>query len=301
MTEYRAHFDAEVEFTNGGRLTAEGFRLDLPGPDLSSEQIAELFVRHLGLALVGNVQLRSLQIIEEAHRGSRGITAASAPNSRGQLVDLSHTISAGLVTCPGIPEPAIRPYLTREESRSHYAAGTEFEIDIITLASNTGTYLDTPYHRYADGADLADLELETLVDLQLELFRLTDSTERRIPATAFYDRDVTGAAVLLHTGWDRHFGTPEYAKGAPYLTAEAAAYLIQAGAVLVGIDSINIDDAETSRERPAHSQFLAAGIHVVEHLTNLAAVPPTGARFTAVPPKVRQFGTFPVRAFARLP
>ena len=293
MTEYRAHFDAEVQFTNSGRLTAEGFRLDLPGPDLSSEQIAELFVRHLGLALVGNVQLRSLQIIEEAHRGSRGITAASAPNSRGRLVDLSHTISAGLVTCPGVPEPAIRPYLTREESRSHYAAGTEFEIDMITLASNTGTYLDTPYHRYADGADLADLELETLVDLQLELFRLTDSTERRIPATAFYDREVTGAAVLLHTGWDRHFGTPEYAKGAPYL--------IQAGAVLVGIDSINIDDAETSRERPAHSQFLAAGIHVVEHLTNLAAVPPTGARFTAVPPKVRQFGTFPVRAFARLP
>jgi arylformamidase len=301
VTEYRAHFDAEVEFTNGGRLTAEGFRLDLPGLDLSSEQIAELFIRHLGLALVGSVQLRSLQIIEEAHKGSRGIAAASAPNSRGQLVDLSHTISAGLVTYPGIPEPVIRPHLTREESRSHYAEGTEFEIDIISLASNTGTYLDTPYHRYADGADLADLELETLVDLPLELFRLTDSTERRIPATAFYDRDVTGAAVLLHTGWDRHFGTPAYAKGAPYLTGEAAAYLIQAGAVLVGIDSINIDDAETSRERPAHSQFLGAGIHVVEHLTNLAAVPPTGARFTAVPPKVRQFGTFPVRAFARLP
>jgi arylformamidase len=214
VTEYRAHFDAEVEFTNGGRLTAEGFRLDLPGLDLSSEQIAELFIRHLGLALVGSVQLRSLQIIEEAHKGSRGIAAASAPNSRGQLVDLSHTISAGLVTYPGIPEPVIRPHLTREESRSHYAEGTEFEIDIISLASNTGTYLDTPYHRYADGADLADLELETLVDLPLELFRLTDSTERRIPATAFYDRDVTGAAVLLHTGWDRHFGTPAYAKGA---------------------------------------------------------------------------------------
>jgi kynurenine formamidase len=116
----------------------------------------------------------------------------------------------------------------------------------------------------------------------------------------FYDRDLRGAAVLVHTGWDRHFGTPAYAAGAPFLGAAAAAYLIKAGAVLVGIDSINIDDAETSRERPAHTQLLAAGVHIVEHLTNLAALPPTGARFTAVPPKVREFGSFPVRAYARL-
>jgi kynurenine formamidase len=216
-------------------------------------------------------------------------------------VDLSHTISAGVVTYPGIPAPTVHPHLTREGSRAHYAEGTEFAIDVITLAGNTGTYLDSPYHRYPDAADLADLELQTLVDLPLELFRLTDANERGIPATAFYDRDLNGMAGLLHTGWDRHFGTPAYATGAPYLTAEGAACLVEAGAVLVGIDSINIDDGETSRERPAHSQFLAAGIHVVEHLTNLAAVPPTGARFTAVPPKVRAFGTFPVRAFARLP
>jgi arylformamidase len=207
---------------------------------------------------------------------------------------------AGLVTYPGIPAPAINPHLTREESRSHYAEGTEFAIDVITLVGNTGTYLDSPYHRYA-GADLADLELETLVDLPLELFRFTDATKRGIPATAFFDRDVRGSAVLLHTGWDRHFGTEAYATGAPYLTGEGAAYLIEAGAVLIGIDSINIDDAETSRERPAHSQLLAAGVPVVEHLTNLGVVPPTGARFTAVPPKIRNFGSFPVRAFARLP
>jgi arylformamidase len=218
-----------------------------------------------------------------------------------QLVDLSHTISAGLLTYPGIPAPTIHPHLTREQSRSHYAEGTEFAIDIITLVGNTGTYLDTPYHRYPDGADLADLELATLVDLPLQLFGLTDAAERGIPATVFDERDLEGTAVLLYTGWDRHFGTPAYATGAPYLTAEAATYLIDAGAVLVGIDSINIDDAETSRERPAHSQLLAAGVHIVEHLTNLAAVPPTGAHFTAVPPKVRNFGTFPVRAFARLP
>jgi arylformamidase len=301
VTEYRAHFDANVEFVNGGRLTAEGFRLDLPGPDLSKEQLAELFVQHLGLALVGEVQLRSVEIVEEAHKGSRGIATTPAVTSRGKLVDLSHTITAGLVTYPGIPAPTVRPHLSREQSRSHYAKGTEFAIDVITLAGNTGTYLDSPYHRYPDGADLADLELETLVDLPLELFRLTDATERGISPAVFFDREIDGTAVLLHTGWDRHFGTPAYTTGAPYLSGEAAAYLIKAGVVLVGIDSINIDDAETSRERPAHSLLLAAGIHVVEHLTNLAAVPPSSARFTAVPPKVRSFGTFPIRAFARLP
>ena len=143
--------------------------------------------------------------------------------------------------------------------------------------------------------------METLVDLSVELFRLTDAKQRGIPAEVLYDRELQGKAVLLHTGWDRHFGTPAYTTGAPYLTGGAAAYLIKAGAVLVGIDSINIDDAETSKERPAHSQLLAAGVHVVEHLTNLASLPPSGARFTAVPPKVREFGTFPVRAYARLP
>jgi arylformamidase len=301
VTEYRAHFDAEVEFANGGRLTAEGFRLDLPDPDLSDAQIGELFVQHLGLALVSDVELRAVQIVAEPHKGSRGVATTSTTAPSGRLVDLSHTIAAGLVTYPGIPAPAINPHLTREDSRSHYAEGTEFAIDVITLAGNTGTYLDTPYHRYPGGADLADLDLETLVDLPLELFRLTDARERGIPAAVFYDRELGGKAVLLHTGWDRHFGTPAYAIGAPYLDREAAAYLIKEGAVLVGIDSINIDDAETSRERPAHSQLLAAGVHVVEHLTNLADVPPTGARFTAVPPKVLQLGTFPVRAYARLP
>jgi arylformamidase len=301
VTEYRAHFDVEVAFANGGRLTAEGFRLDLPSPDLSEDQIAQLFVQHLGLALVAAVEFRSLDIVAEPHKGSRGVAAQPTTERRGQLVDLSHIISAGLITYPGIPVPTISPHLTREQSRSHYAEGTEFAIDVITLAGNTSTYLDSPYHRYPAGADLADLSLETLVDLPMELFRLTDAKQRGIPTEVFYDRELQGKAVLLHTGWDRHFGTPAYTTGAPYLTGDAAAYLIKAGAVLVGIDSINIDDAETSKERPAHSQLLAAGVHVVEHLTNLASLPPSGARFTAVPPKVREFGTFPVRAYARLP
>jgi kynurenine formamidase len=304
MPEHRAHFDAVVEFVNGGSLTAEGFRLDLPTGEVSAEDVSRLFVQHLGLALVGAVTLSNLVIVEEAHRGSRGIEARPAASAQ-RVVDLSHVIRAGLVTYPGLPAPVITPHLTYADSRTRYAPGTEFAMDIVTMIGNTGTYLDSPYHRYEGGTDLAGLTLETLVDLPAEVFHVfdahsTDATARGIPASVFYDRDVRGAAVLIHTGWDRFFGTAEYAVGAPYLTAEASDYLRSEGAVLVGIDSLNIDDTESGGERPVHSGLLAAGIHVVEHLTNLGALPPTGARFTAAPPAFEGFGTFPVRAFATL-
>jgi kynurenine formamidase len=168
------------------------------------------------------------------------------------------------------------------------------------MIGNTGTYLDSPFHRYEGGTDLAGLSLETLVDQPAEVFHLQDSLERGIPASVFYDRSLTGTAVLLHTGWDKHFASPAYLTGSPFLTADGADYLVGQGVTLVGIDSLNIDDTESGGERPAHSALLAAGIHVVEHLTNLESLPPTGARFTAVPPKVEAFGTFPVRAFARV-
>lgn len=216
----------------------------------------------------------------------------------GRVVDLSHVIRAGLVTYPGLPAPTIAPHLTRADSRTHYAAGTEFAMDVITMIGNTGTYLDSPYHRYEGGADLAGLDLSTLVDLRAEVVHVTDAPARGIPADAFSGRDVRGAAVLVHTGWDRHFGTPAYASGAPYLTADAVAHLVAEGTALVGIDSLNVDDTESGGERPAHSGLLAAGIHVVEHLTRLGELPATGARFTAAPPAVEGFGTFPVRAFA---
>lgn len=310
MTEYRAAFDAEIDFVNGGGLRAQGFRLDLPSADLTEPQIAELLVRHLGLAMVGRVELSNLEILREAHKGSRGVAeapsdaaaASAAPTaSRGELVDLSHPIRAGLVTYPGIPAPTITPHLTREASREHYAPGTEFAIDIIAMAGNTGTYLDSPYHRYAEGGDLASLDLETLVGVPAEVFRLTDAASRGIPAEVFLDRDLAGTAVLLHTGWSRHFGAPEYAHGSPFLTEAGAQHLVEAGAAIVGIDALNIDDTESGGERPAHSILLAAGVHVVEHLTALDRVPVRGARFTAVPPRVEGFGTFPVRAFAELP
>ncbi|MFF2370848.1 cyclase family protein [Agromyces sp. NPDC058110] len=320
MTEYRAHFDAEIEFVNGGGLRADAFRLDLPTREVTEARIGELLVRHLGLTLVGSVRLTNLEIVEEAHRGSRGVSQlqdapGDAPSSKDdgaarggsllnpprELVDLSHPIRAGLVTYPGLPAPVITPHLTREASRGVYEPGTEFAMDLITMIGNTGTYLDSPFHRYADGGDLASLSLETLVGLPAEVFRLTDAASRGIPPEVFFDRELAGTAVLLHTGFDRHFGTPEYRHGSPFLTEAGARHLVDAGVALVGIDSLNIDDTESGGTRPAHSLLLEAGIHVVEHLTNLGSMPVRGARFTAVPPRVEGFGTFPVRAFAEVP
>lgn len=296
MAEYRAHFDARVEFANGGGLTAEAFRLDVPSAEVTEAEVGRLFVQHLGLALVGSVTLTDFSVVEEQHRGSRGMDAAPAGSAR-RVIDLGHVIHEGLITYPGLPTPTLTPHLTREASREKYAPGTEFAIDVITMIGNTGTYLDSPWHRYGDGADLAGLDLATLVDLRAEVFHLTD-VGRAIGPEVFYDRDVRGAAVLLHTGWDAHFGTPAYGTGSPFLTAAGVEYLVSQGATLVGIDSLNIDDTESGGERPAHTGFLAAGIHVVEHLTNLGALPPRGARVTAAPPAIRGFGTFPVRAFA---
>ncbi|WP_223626881.1 cyclase family protein [Microbacterium sp. EST19A] len=300
-TEFRAHFDFAIAFANGGSIHGEGFRLDLPREHMTADEIGVLLVAHLGLALVSDVELRDLRIVEEQHRGSRGVETAERAPGATQIIDLSHPIEAGLVTYPGLPAPTITPHLTREDSRGKYAPGTEFAMDIITMIGNTGTYIDSPFHRYAEGGDLASLDLRSLVDLPAEVFHLRDSwdDERRgIGATTLADRELRGAAVLLDTGWDRHFGTPEYGVGSPFLTEDGARFLVDAGVVLVGIDALNIDDTESGGERPAHSILLAAGVHVVEHLTGLDAVPARGARFTAAPPAVRGFGTFPVRAFA---
>ena len=223
------------------------------------------------------------------------------PASASRFIDLSHDISAGLVTYPGLPAPVITPHLTRADSRSRYADGTEFAMDTITMIGNTGTYLDSPFHRYEGGVDLAGLPLEALADLPAHVFRSERASGRGIPAATFDGLDLNGTAVLLHTGWDRHFATAAYASGAPFLTGDGARALVAAGVALVGIDSLNIDDTESGGERPAHSLLLAAGIPVVEHLTGLSGLPDRGARFFAVPPRVRDFGTFPVRAFALLP
>jgi kynurenine formamidase len=294
----RAVFDFVVSFTNGGSLRGEGFRLDLPRADLPEKEIAALLVAHLGLLMVGGVELRNLRRIEEQHRGSRGVPRAESSGRR--LVDLSHPIHHGLVTYPGLPPPEISDHLSREASAGKYAPGVTFQIGRISLVANTGTYLDSPWHRYADGADLAGLPLEQLVELEGVLLRATASGKRGIDALELAPLDVRGKAVLLHTGWAVHFDTPRYAKDAPFLTDAGAAWLVEHGAALVGIDSINIDDVGDAA-RPAHSRLLAAGIPIVEHLRGLEQLPPGGFRFSAAPPRVRGLGTFPVRAYAVVP
>jgi arylformamidase len=201
------------------------------------------------------------------------------------------------VTYKGLPAPLICDHLSRVQSRQHYAEGTEFQIDRIEMVGNTGTYLDTPYHRYADGYDLAGLDIERISNSPGIVVRVEGAIDRAIDWATFAASDVNGKAVLVHTGWDRHWRTDQYFEGHPYLTETAAAYLRDRGAILVGIDSFNIDNVD-GNTRPVHSTLLAAGIPIVEHMTNLGALPVTGFRFTAAPPKVKAMGTFPVRAHA---
>jgi arylformamidase len=214
-----------------------------------------------------------------------------------RLVDLSHEIAAGLVTYPGLPAPAVTDFLTREASEAHYGPGTTFHIARIEMVANTGTYLDAPFHRFADGADLAGLALERLADLEGLLIDATGRSGRAIDVEAFAGRDVRGKAVLVRTGWDVQWATPRYADGHPFLTRRGAEHLAAAGPALVGIDSLNIDDA-ADPTRPAHSLLLGAGIPVVEHLCGLGQLPAARFRVHCVPVKFRGVGTFPVRAYA---
>lgn len=217
-----------------------------------------------------------------------------------RYVDLSHDITEGMQTYPGLPGPRTSTVLSREDSRSRYAEGTEFHIGSVELCTNTGTYLDTPFHRYPDGHDLAGLDLTRCADLPATVIHVR-SGEAAIGPAAIGDLDLEGHAVLLDTGWSAHWGSDEYFSNShPYLTEATVDALIAAGVALVGIDSLNIDDT-IGGERPAHTKLLAAGIPIVEHLTNLAELPTTGATFTAVPPKLSGLGTFTVRAFAIVP
>ena len=217
---------------------------------------------------------------------------ATAPRN---LIDLSHTIEHGLVTYKGLPAPIICDYLSREASRKHYAPGTEFQIGKIEMVANTGTYLDSPFHRYADGKDLSQLDLQKLANLPA--IKVTAHHQAIDVSCLPRGEDLAGKAVLVETGWSRHWNTPQYYEGHPFLTEDAARFLADSGAVLVGIDSHNIDDVQDLR-RPVHSILLKNEIPIVEHMTNLASLPNSGFRFFAVPVKVKGFGTFPVRAFA---
>lgn len=216
------------------------------------------------------------------------------------LIDLSHEIRENLITYRGLPAPVICDFMSREESRSKYAHGTEFQIGKIEMVGNTGTYLDSPFHRFADGKDLSQLALESLVDLDCVLVDATTRTGRAVDRSRFSRLDVSGKAVLVRTGWDLHWDTDAYFEAHPYLTEDAAQWLVDNGAVLVGIDSLNIDCIDDGT-RPVHTTLLGAEVLVVEHMCNLGQLPAAGFRFFAAPVKVVGFGTFPVRAFAIVP
>jgi arylformamidase len=297
IKDRRVRFDFEIDFSNGGALQGQDFRLDIAGEEIADEDLATYLVRDLGLLMVGAVRILNKEIIVERHKRS---AATSEPTQGNRTrIDLSHTLEDGMITYRGLPAPVICDFLSREESRSHYAPATEFQIGQINMCANTGTYVDSPFHRYADGTDLAGLPLDKLAELDAIVINLSGSAERAIDRTHLLPYDVLGKAVLVHTGWDRHWRTDAYFENHPFLTESAARHLVDENAALVGIDSLNIDDTSDGR-RPVHSALLAAGIPVCEHMTNLSAVPTSGFRFSAVPVKVKGMGTFPVRAYATM-
>lgn len=215
------------------------------------------------------------------------------------LIDLSHTIEDGMITYKGLPAPVICDYLSREDSKKFYEEGTEFQIGKIEMVANTGTYVDCPFHRYRDGEDLSEVDLKRFANLGGILVKADHQTSMEVGVDFFKGLDVKDKAVLVNTNWSKHWRTDAYFENHPFLTEQAAAYLRDAGAVLVGIDSHNIDDTRTKR-RPVHSTLLRAGILIVEHMCNLDKLPSKGFRFNAVPPKFKGVGTFPVRAYAQL-
>lgn len=214
-----------------------------------------------------------------------------------EIIDLSHVIEEGMTTYKGLPGPHICDFWTREGSAANYDDGSTFQIGRIDMVANTGTYLDSPFHRYADGADLAELKLTSLADLPGLVVRRPFKAGLAIDASDFDGLDVSGKAILVHTGWDRHWRTDSYFGEHPHLTAAAAEWLAEHGASIVGIDSCNIDNMHV-RARPVHTILLGAGIPICEHMTGLENLPDASFRFAAVPPKVKGMGTFPVRAYA---
>lgn len=218
-----------------------------------------------------------------------------------ELIDVSHTIHDGMITYKGLPPPVISDHLSREQSKEFYAPGTEFHIGRIEMVANTGTYIDSPFHRYADGVDLAGLDLHSIANLDGLVIRRVGGSDREISVETLAGLNLERKAVLFHTGWDARWRTEGYSDGThPFLSAEVAEYLVNAGAALVGIDSYNIDDTNP-KSRPVHSILLRSGIPIVEHLCCLGDLPDDNFKFFAVPVKVKNFGTFPVRAFAIVP
>ncbi len=292
--EKRVKFNFEVYFTNGGFLKGEDFRLDIVGDTITDEALAACLIEDLNLLMVGKTVILKKEILQENHRRQEKQQAKST-----MLIDLSHTIEHGLITYKGLPAPVVCDYLSREDSRQFYEEGTEFQIGKIEMVANTGTYIDCPFHRFKDGKDLSEVALTSLADLDAIVVRVPYRQSKVITVGHLQDLSLRNRAVLLHTGWDENWNTPSYYENNPFLSEEAAEFLKDANVKLVGIDSHNIDDT-TKNTRPAHTILLGAGILIVEHMTNLTALPDDKFTFTAVPPKFKGVGTFPVRAMAKV-
>lgn len=299
ITDKRAQFDFEIDFSNGGGIQGQEFRLDIPGDDISDLELADSIVKDLNLLMVSDVRILNKKVIAESHKRAGAQPVKDARQHRSRFVDLSHSITEGLITYKGFPAPLICDYMSREASKQIYEEGTSFQIGKIEMIANTGTYLDSPFHRFEKGKDLSELDLSGLAELEAVVVRTEGKSGRAVDRQDFVPIDVRGKAVLVHTGWAKHWATDQYFEGHSFLTEAAAVYLKEKGAVLVGIDSLNIDDI-SGRARPVHTTLLGAGILIVEHLCNLQQLPVAGFTFSAVPVKVKGMGSFPVRAYARL-
>lgn len=288
----RVVFDFDIRFTNGGGIQGQEFRLDIPGDTIADKDLADYIVWDMRLLMVGQVKILNKRYINEPHKRT---PVALHPGDK--LVDLSHSVFDGLVTYKGLPAPVVCDYLSREDAKKIYEDGSTVQIGKIEMVANTGTYVDCPFHFYEDGKDLAQMPLDAFVNLQAATIQATDRME--IDADLFRNIELRKKAVLVHTGWSKHWNTEAYFSDHPFLTAAAASYLVECGVKMVGIDSHNIDDTRGGK-RPVHSTLLRNEIPIVEHMCNLHLLPNAGFTFSAIPPKFKGVGTFPVRAFAKV-
>lgn len=291
----RVKFDFEIYFTNGGSIKGEDFRLDIEGDSISDKELADYIVNDLRLLMVGEVRILNKEIFAETHKRKPIQTQTETE----LFIDLSHTIEHGLVTYKGLPAPIVCDYLSRENSKQIYEEGTQFQIGKIEMVTNTGTYIDCPFHRFEDGKDLSEVGLECFADLDAVVIAIPFSETLEITEAHLKNREIRNKAVLIHTGWDKFWNTEHYYENHPYLTAGAASYLRDCQVKLVGIDSHNIDNT-AGKSRPVHTTLLQAEILIVEHLCNLYLLPQDDFTFSAVPPKFKGVGTFPVRAMAKI-
>lgn len=293
--EKRVKFDFEISFINGGSIKGNDFRLDISSDSISDHELTDYLIADLKLLMVGETRIFNKEIISENHKRKPDQNV----KKNDLLINLSHTIENGLITYKGLPAPIICDYLSRENSRKNYAEGTEFQIGKIEMESNTGTYIDCPFHRFEKGKDLSEVSLESFTDLEAVVVRVPFAETLEITEKHFENIEIRNRAVLIHTGWDKFWNTEKYYENHPYVTENAAIFLKNCGAKLVGIDSHNIDDTRQN-SRPVHTMLLGAEILIVEHLCHLNLLPDDDFTFSAIPPKFKGVGTFPVRAMGKI-